>query len=130
MEGKAVLFILLPVIVSGSFPTPKSGDPITAVEGLVTRLLGEKYVSEFIFQVIDSSNGYDAFELDHDAKEEKPILRGNNGVALASALNHYLKYFCNCSVSWGRDGTGDQLKLPSVLPLPEPMRKESPVLFR
>jgi Alpha-N-acetylglucosaminidase (NAGLU) N-terminal domain len=43
----------------------------------------------------------------------KIVLRGNNGVAVASALNWYLKYFCHCQVSW----CGDNLDLPAPLPV-------------
>ena len=63
-------------------------------------------------------DGFDVFEVDTDNKANRPVFRGNNGVALASAFNYYLKYYCYCSVSWGLNGTGDQLKLPSTLPLP------------
>ena len=95
------------------------GQPITAIRGLVSRILGPKYVASFFYVVIPDENGFDVFEVDVTLQGDKPVLRGNNGVALASAFNYYLKYFCNCSISWGRDGTGDQLRLPGTLPLPQ-----------
>ena len=102
-----------------AFPPMPKGDPIPAVQGLISRILGSKYVDEFLYEVIPDQNGFDAFEVDVDIQKNKPVLRGNNGVALASAFNYYLKYYCNCSISWGRDGSGDQLRLPKTLPLPQ-----------
>ena len=127
---RTLLVFLALVAVSSALEMPV-GDPVTAIEGLVSRILGEKYVAEFVYEVIppDSVSGHDIFEI--DATTKKPVLRGNNGVALASALNFYLKYNCNCSISWGRDGTGDQLNLPQPLPLPTSVKRMvSPVKYR
>ncbi len=84
------------------------GDPIAAATGLITRLLGPNYVSSFTLQVIsvDPATGKDVFEL--DTAQSKVVIRGNNGVALASGLHWYLKYYVNCSITWGRDGSGNQ----------------------
>ena len=46
--------------------------------------------------------------------------RGTTGVELAMALNHYLKYSTNSSVSWPQTG-GNNINLPT--PLPQPMHK-------
>ena len=120
--------VLSPLAVSGLVPRQK-GDSVAAVQGVISRVLGEGYVKAFIYEEIEAtSDGKDVFEL--GVSGNKPLLRGNNGVAMSSALNHYLKYYCNCSVSWGREGTGDQLNLPSSLPLPDKKRVESPVLYR
>lgn len=40
---------------------------------------------------------------------------GNSGVSLAMGLNWYLKYYANCSVSWGWDGSGNQVRSPLSL---------------
>ena len=56
-----------------------------------------------------------------------PGARGGTGVAMCSALNWYLKYYCNASASW----RGNQLKLPDPLPEVErKIRKTSPYKFR
>lgn len=128
------MFVLLSLFLlfglARSYPEPV-GDPIPAIQGLVSRILGESYVDKFDYEVISSSDGKDAFEIDANPLDKKPILRGNNGVSLASALNFYLKYSCNCSISWGINGTGDQLKLPSPLPLPaNTQRMVSPNKYR
>lgn len=54
------------------------------------------------------------------------------GVALAAGLNWYLKYSCGAEVSWGRDGTGDQLALPAQLPAVQggTVHIDSPVQWR
>lgn len=132
MEARAFILLSLFLLfgVGRSYPEPV-GDPIPAIQGLVSRILGESYVDKFDYEVISSSDGKDVFEIDANPLDKKPILRGNNGVSLASALNFYLKYSCNCSISWGRNGTGDQLKLPSPLPLPaNAQRMVSPNKYR
>lgn len=132
MEARAfVLFLQFLLFgVARSYPEPV-GDPIPAIQGLVSRILGESYVDKFDYEVISSLDGKDVFEIDANPLDKKPILRGNNGVSLASALNFYLKYSCNCSISWGRNGTGDQLNLPSPLPLPaNAKRMVSPNKYR
>ena len=116
MKGFFVFFLFGSAM---AFPPMPAGDPTAAIEGLVTRILGASYVDKFVFKVIPDENGFDVFEVTGDLEQNKPILSGNNGVALASAFNYYLKYFCNCSISWGRNGTGDQLRLPGTLPLPK-----------
>ena len=53
------------------------------------------------------------FEIGSD--QGKVVLRGNNAVSLASALNWYLKYYCNSNIS----DCGSRMDLPAKLPLPE-----------
>ena len=68
----------------------------------------------------------DIFEI--EARAGKIILRGNDAVSVASALNWYLKYDCHCDLSWR---CGDQLRLPDPLPsVPEKIRVASPHQFR
>jgi alpha-N-acetylglucosaminidase len=52
----------------------------------------------------------DSFEL--ESRGNKIILRGNTGVAVASALYYYLKNFCHCLINWN----GANLRLPTHLP--------------
>ena len=132
MEARTFVLLSLFLLfgLARSYPEPV-GDPIPAIQGLVSRILGESYVDKFDYEVISSSDGKDVLEIDANPLDKKPILRGNNGVSLASALNFYLKYSCNCSISWGINGTGDQLKLPSPLPLPaNTQRMVSPNKYR
>lgn len=80
-------------------------------QDLVERLLGEK--SKLIHIEVLENSSLDQFQIDSSGGKG-PIIRGNNVVSIASGLNHYLKYFCKCHISW----CGNQLDLPS--PLPEP----------
>jgi alpha-N-acetylglucosaminidase len=74
----------------------------------------------FILELIENENGKDVYEI--ESAGDKIILRGNNGVSLASAYYRYLQDYCNCQLSW----CGDQLELPSELPeVPEKIRQVS-----
>jgi alpha-N-acetylglucosaminidase len=66
--------------------------------------------NQFDLQTIDADNGNDVFEI--ESSGDRIVLRGNNGVSIASALNWYLKYDCHCQLSW----CGDNLNLPNPLP--------------
>ena len=95
-----------------------SHDPISAATGLITRILGADAVGRFQLETIpvDPVTGRDVFEI--DSSGSLVVLRGNTGVALATAFNNFLKYSLNISVSWGRDGSGIRVPLPPTLPLP------------
>ena len=93
---------------------------VSSATGLVARLLPQ-YADRFIVEFAPPENGKDAFEL-ADAGD-RIVLRGNTGVSVASALNHYLREFCGCHVS----RNGDQLALPTPLPrVGTPLRISSP----
>jgi alpha-N-acetylglucosaminidase len=68
----------------------------------------------FLLEPILSADGKDCFEI--ESRRDKIVLRGNNGLAIASALNWYLKYYCQCQVSLKTR----QLRLPKRLPRVEP----------
>ena len=104
-------------------------DPVAAVQGLITRMLGAAALPLFQLESIPADeSGKDVFET--AASGSLVVLRGNTGVALATALNNYLKYECNISISWGRNHTGVQAKVPSPLPLPAPSRTVFPMQWR
>eukprot|EP00111_Clytia_hemisphaerica_P018124 TCONS_00053628-protein len=68
----------------------------------------------------------DAFEYQSDS-QGKICVTATSGVALASGLYHYLKYYCNIHVSW----SGNQLDLASKLPVVEQkVKKTSSDRFR
>lgn len=87
------------------------------VEGLIRRLLpGQE--NNFILSQETTSDGADYFEI--SSENGKIKIQGNSPVSIASGLNWFLKYYCNCSFSFCED----QDKLPKKLPiLPEPVRK-------
>uniref|UniRef100_A0A3B4B3N2 Alpha-N-acetylglucosaminidase n=1 Tax=Periophthalmus magnuspinnatus TaxID=409849 RepID=A0A3B4B3N2_9GOBI len=98
-----------------------------AVNGLLHRLLGTR-ASEFIVSVNKSlsNDSLDVCELS-STRNNRVVVTGSSGVAVASGIYNYLKYFCNCHVSW----SGDQLDLPRPLPkLSGVLRIASPHRFR
>ena len=88
-------------------------DPIETARGLIDRWLPAQ-AKAFELTVIPADEGRDVFEI--ESLDGRIVLRGNNGLALASALNWYLKYFCHCHVSL----KAAQLRLPRPLPLVQP----------
>ncbi|MDD3907905.1 MAG: alpha-N-acetylglucosaminidase TIM-barrel domain-containing protein, partial [Bacteroidales bacterium] len=104
---------------------------------LETRKPEEKAAMELIQRVLPSHS--DKFEVALIAKEDdkdlfeiesvsgKIILRGNNGISIASALNYYLKNYAHCQITWN----GTNLNLPDPLPIvPEKIQKKSPYKYR
>ncbi|KAK5906466.1 hypothetical protein CgunFtcFv8_002330 [Champsocephalus gunnari] len=101
------------------FPTldhlkPKASDKSQsrAVVELLKRLLGNRS-TEFIVSVNRSlsNDSLDVCEL-RSTRNNKIYAKGSSGVAVATGIYNYLKYFCNCHVSW----SGDQLDVPRPLP--------------
>lgn len=66
---------------------------------------------KFIVQPLPASEQKDVFEV--EGAKEKIILRGNNGVAIASALYYYLTEYAHCQITWN----GSNLNLPANLPV-------------
>lgn len=107
------------VTVSCKFPTldhlkPTASDKAqgrAAVE-LLKRLLGTRS-TEFIVSVNRSlsNDSLDVCEL-RSTRNNKVVATGSTGVAVVTGIYNYLKYFCNCHVSW----SGDQLDMPRPLP--------------
>lgn len=86
--------------------------PERAAYELIGRIT-PSHQSQFRTEYIERSpSGNDVFEI--ETQNGKIVIRGNNAVAMATGYNWYLKYHCKANVSW----FGDQLNLPSVLPLP------------
>ncbi len=83
-----------------------------------------KHADQFLAETIPADKGRDVFEIDQ--RPGKIVLRGNNGVAIASALNRYLKDACRCDISW----CGDQLSLPPRLPAAKKVRIVNPHKWR
>lgn len=79
----------------------------------------------FDVNFIPAEDGKDVYEVSSDGKKIK--LSGNNGVSVASALNYYLKTYCNFELTWNGPGCG----VPTAFPLDvERVRKVSPHAYR
>lgn len=112
------------VCIIGVSSTAFPDGALDAATELAQRLLGER-AAEFAFEAIPQENGLDVFEV--TTPEDRVVLRGSSGVAMASALNHYFKHYCNASFSL----CGSQLELPSPLPrVPAPIRVVCPFKYR
>ena len=97
---------------------------INSSEALLTRII-PKQASRFIIQKIAPEKDKDVFEI--ETVNNKIILRGNDGVAVASALYYYLNEYCHAQITWN----GTNLTLPATLPLPiKKIRKATPYEYR
>lgn len=89
------------------------------LNGLVKRIL-PGYENEFLFELSGTNSNKDYFEI--SSKGTKIYITGNSPVSIASGLNWYLKYYCNCSFSFCKD----QNKLPNKLPeIKKTIKKEA-----
>lgn len=102
-------------------PMVQAADPVAAGQALIRRVIGMRARS-FVVEIIPASDrGHHVFEI--ESADGKIVLRGDNGVSVASAFNHYLKHYANCHLSW----CGDQLNLPDKLPaVTSKVRLETP----
>jgi len=86
-------------------------DTVSAARDLITRVVPAQ-AGAFVVETIPAENGQDVFEI--DSRDGKIVLRGNNGVSLASALKRYLADYCHADPGWQ---CGSQMNLPATLPL-------------
>jgi alpha-N-acetylglucosaminidase len=99
-------------------------DSLQAVNALIGRIT-TTHAKDFKASFIPSDGGKDVFEV--ESKAGKILLRGNNGVSVASALNYYLKNYAHCDITWN----GTNLNLPQKLPVvPAKVRRTSPYKYR
>jgi len=100
------------------------GEAVSGARGALQRLLPRR-AAEFAVETIPRDQGRDVFEI--ESTGGRVVLRGSSGVAIASALNWYLKHHCNASVSL----RGSQLDLPTPLPaVIEKVRLVTPFTYR
>lgn len=97
---------------------------LTAARDLIHRII-PRHAAGFIVAPLTTDTAGDVFEI--GSKAGKIILRGNNGVAIASALYFYLTEYCHCQITWN----GSNLHLPEKLPQPrETIHHTSPWRYR
>lgn len=95
----------------------------TPIEDLTQRIAPQfaKKIS-YVKQLSEADN----FTL--ETKNGKLYITGNNYNTMAVGLNHYLKYYCNTSVSWYKD---DAINLPGTMPsVPQKVVKNARVKDR
>lgn len=99
--------------------TYTSADTVKALEGLIARILGKKYISWFEFK-IDRRAKKNYFELSEE--NGKIVIGADCGVSASAGLNHYLKYFCRVQVTQQTK----QVKMPKSAPhVPEKIRMDA-----
>src|SRR5579871_708872 len=121
MKKRKTLLLLFPVFL---FQHVFAQLNKPAIESFMQRIVKEKS-SSFIEEYIPPQNGKDVFEI--ESKKGKIILRGSNGISIASALNYYLKNYCNCLITWNGINMNMPAKLPSVK---EKIHKATPYQYR
>jgi alpha-N-acetylglucosaminidase len=94
-----------------------------ASAALVKRII-PAHANQFVIEKLPQKEE-DVFEI--ETVKNKIVLRGSNGVAVASALYYYLNEYCHAQITWN----GTNLKLPPVLPKPTvKVHKDSPYEYR
>lgn len=96
------------------------------LNGIVTRTVGNEYVNWFEFKEVPQiEEGKDFYRIsNHNGKIK---IEGTSGVAIASGLNYYYKYYCNVNIT----EVANQTKMPEKLvPVENVIQKESPYKVR
>ena len=91
---------------------------------LIKRIIPDQ-ASCFILEDLQTNEKADVFEI--ESRNNKIVLRGNNGVAVASALYYYLTHFCQCQITWN----GTNMHIPKRLPrISKKVHRTSPYKYR
>ena len=85
---------------------------VTAARALIARVL-PGHAGDFVCEIIPQDAGRDVFEI--TSRDGKIVLRGNNGVSLATAFNQYLHREAKTGYDWQTRGP---LVIEGALPRP------------
>jgi len=91
----------------------QESETIRESKALINRVL-EGHSNDFVVNIIAAENGSDVFEVEA-SKKGKIILRGNNGISIATAFNWYLKEVAHISYDWQAI---KPVKISGKLPMP------------
>jgi len=121
-----ITFFLCLFLLANCDKQPETNASDKAVQeaiALTKRLLPDNYhLFEFILR--DSGATTDFFEL--ESKQGKIVISGNNGIALSSGLDWYLKNYCQNDIAINYH----QVSLPTPLPIVEKTRIDTPFDYR
>jgi len=121
MKNKIKIFCLLVFLIPASAFAQYN---IASSYALIKRVIPAR-AGSFVVEELPATAAKDVFEI--ESSKGKIILRGNNGVAVASALYHYLTEYAHCQVTWN----GTNLNIPSQLPvLKDKVHKTTPYEYR
>lgn len=85
------------------------------------KALSGRIVPEYDIRFVQIDDTVDVFEIETVGK--KLVIRGNNANSMAVGLNHYLKDYCNVTVSWF---AYDPVQYPQQMPqVKEPVRVQA-----
>ena len=83
--------------------------------------LAERIVPGYDIKFVQTGETLDVFEI--ETVGERLVIKGNNANSMAVGLNHYLKNYCDVTVSWF---AYDPVQYPSQMPVvAEPVRVEA-----
>jgi alpha-N-acetylglucosaminidase len=117
------LRILIFILLLGANDAYSQPD-VSASKALVQRILPNHF-QQLSVELVNSNKGKDWFDI--ESSNNKIILRGTSGVAVASALYYYLNQFCHAQITWN----GTNLNLPKVLPkVQSKIHRETPYQYR
>lgn len=105
---------------------------IENVYGIIDRTVGAEYRDWFVFELADGGTANDYFELSDLAAGDgkaagKILIKGNEGLSLATGLNYYFKNYANVHIS---EQTMQAAMPASVVPIGGTVRKETPYKVR
>ncbi|MBQ7856003.1 MAG: alpha-N-acetylglucosaminidase [Alistipes sp.] len=100
---------LLLLLLSLCFGISAYASDTDAMRALIKRLL-PAHAEQFVVEKLPAK-GDDYFRL--RSQGDRIVIGGNNANSMAVGLNHYLRYWCNTSVSWF---AADPVQVPEVLP--------------
>ena len=99
----------------------------SALTAFLQRVVKDR-ASSFEIGYMAPVGGKDVFELEAGVGG-KIVLRGSNGLSVASALNYYLRHYCHMLVSW--DSPPADVHLPAKLPVVTGrVRRQTPYTYR
>lgn len=116
--------LLFTLLFLGFKAIPTVGQDKQAIDDLVKRIMRSQAM-HFQTRFIQQEKGHDVFEL--ESQGNTILLKGSNGISIASALNYYLKNYAHCDISWN----GTNMDLPNPLPkVPSKVHKRTPYQYR
>jgi alpha-N-acetylglucosaminidase len=123
MKDRAKIFFTITILCLSAIKVLAQLD-INAAKALLQRTVPGK-AAQFVIRSLPKQNEKDVFEI--ESRKDKIVLRGNDGVAIASALYYYLNEYCHAQITWN----GVNLHLPRILPIIKTkIHKTTPYLYR
>ena len=112
---RSVLWLAPFLSVIGLQTWAEEGGPSFADDAMaLIERVAPAHADRFVCEIIAPQGGRDVFEV--EAKNGRIVLRGNNGVSLAMAFNHYLTSAAKVRYDWLAAGP---LSISGSLPLPK-----------